>query len=706
LQGDGVHPPADACDFARFCSALDFWSITDHAEGLTEAHWKETKDSIRQCNALAGDAANPDVVAYLGWEWTQIGQTRETHYGHKNVIFPGLEEEELPKRPISSLSIASSGETPPPRFLLRGAAAVGRLLGYDAYADLIALMGDVSGMPECPADKNTRDLPAACREWAETPAELFRKLDEWGFETLVIPHGLAWGIHAPPGARLDVQLSRAQHDPAKQRLLEVMSGHGNSEEYRGSAELPVDEKGDLVCPAPTKDYLPCCWQAGEIMRARCGPSKKGNSVPLLHAAEPRGASSPGSLALGRALRARSSEPGGNPLPADECERRVVEARRLALEAGVSPDQVFPDTRGEDWLDCDQCRDCFKPSMTLRPGETAQYGAALSRIDERDPDTRKPLRFRWGFIASTDNHAARPGTGYKQYARRTMTDTRGFADEASEARVRGWLGSRQEDPKQPQAVKPRRLFELIDVERKTSFLYPGGIVAAHATGRDRRSIWQALVRREVYGTSGPRILLWFDLENAPDGPMPMGSEVAMTETPRFVVRAAGDFEQKPGCPAEAAQGLSPERLRSLCRDECYHPSDRRRPITAIEVVRIRPRQRADEPIAPLIEDPWRRFPCPPNPEGCRIEFEDPEFAEARRDTVYYVRALEGAAPAINAAGLRTKRDAEGNAVAVDPCKGGHGTPASDDCFAPAEERAWSSPIYVDYQTSGGPSDEGT
>src|SRR5690606_28803270 len=53
LHGEGAHPPGDACDFARYCSALDFWSINDHAEAISPQHWKDTKEAIRQCNAVA-----------------------------------------------------------------------------------------------------------------------------------------------------------------------------------------------------------------------------------------------------------------------------------------------------------------------------------------------------------------------------------------------------------------------------------------------------------------------------------------------------------------------------------------------------------------------------------------------------------------------------------------------------------------------------
>ena len=74
MGGEGVHPPADACDFARFCSQLDFYALTDHAEALTPRTWKMGKESIRQCNAV-DDSYQPDLVAFTGFEWTQVGLT-------------------------------------------------------------------------------------------------------------------------------------------------------------------------------------------------------------------------------------------------------------------------------------------------------------------------------------------------------------------------------------------------------------------------------------------------------------------------------------------------------------------------------------------------------------------------------------------------------------------------------------------------------
>ena len=41
MSGSGLHPLADACDFARYCSAIDFWASTDHAESVTPKRWKE-----------------------------------------------------------------------------------------------------------------------------------------------------------------------------------------------------------------------------------------------------------------------------------------------------------------------------------------------------------------------------------------------------------------------------------------------------------------------------------------------------------------------------------------------------------------------------------------------------------------------------------------------------------------------------------------
>ena len=43
-------------------------------------------------------------------------------------------------------------------------------------------------------------------------------------EAIVIPHGTTWGIHSPPNSKLSTQLLDENHDPEKQRLIEVYSG--------------------------------------------------------------------------------------------------------------------------------------------------------------------------------------------------------------------------------------------------------------------------------------------------------------------------------------------------------------------------------------------------------------------------------------------------------------------------------------------------
>jgi len=654
VQGDGAHPPADACDFARACSMLDFWALTDHAESLTPEHWIASIENVQQCNAVAGDSANPDMVTFMGFEWTQVGSTPETHYGHKNVIFKDTELENLPKRPISSLFRAAFGSIP---LNLRLLPPLRDLPNRQRYYDFSRLIQAISAPPLCPEEGHVRDFPASCAEIAPTPEVLFRKLAEWDLDSIVIPHGTAWGIYSPGGTSLDKQLAGNMHDPQRQTLIEVYSGHGNAEVHRDWRAVEFSAAGGLVCPQPRADYLPSCWQAGELIRQRC-------------------------LATG--------------MDDGDCDERARQARVKYLQYGQTGWHTVPGTKLEDWLDSGQCRDCFQPAFNYRPGGSAQYGLAITNFD----DPEQPARFRFGFIASSDNHTARPGTGYKEYARHPMVDWWGYRDEGSRRLYSTDRGS--PDPASVDVdISKLDVFNILELERQSSYFVTGGLVAAHARGRNRDAIWEALKNKEVYGTSGQRILLWFDLlGNAEEGEpvtLPMGTETAMSVTPRFRARALGAFRQKPGCPQYSINALTPQRLALLCRGECYNPSSERTPISRIEVIRIHPQNRPGEPVGPLIEDPWKSFDCDIGSSSvCEFEFEDPEFTTTGRDAVYYVRALQVGHETINAGGLRCDLDEQGQCIRVNACYGDDRTDPQDHCSAKAQARAWSSPIFVDFR----------
>lgn len=653
LQGTGTHPPADAADFARYCSALDFWSLTDHAEGLTPQRWRETIDTIRQANAVAGDPANPDIVAFLGWEWTQVGASGADHYGHKNVILYETEPDKVPTRPIASGGFATRALATAAPLVQNANLALFAPGDRRRYFDFARFQRERAGVKDCPADMAERALPADCFEAAETPKELFRRLDDWGVAAMVIPHGNTWGFYTPAESTWDKQLTKEMNDPKRQFLVEVFSGHGNSEEYRDWRPVGVDAQGKLTCPAPTKDYLPECWRAGEIIAERC---------------------------------ARAGESG------EVCAERAAETRQRFLDSRISGFRVVPGQSAEDWLDSGQCRDCFRPSYNFRPALSAQYALALTNFD----DPKAPTRFEFGFIASSDNHQARPGTGYKQYSRAELTEGAGVAVDEKWSSILSGKGVVKEKLAHSvgfeQAGQPG--FALVNTERMASFMMTGGLVAVHATGRDRKSIWDALQRKETYGTSGDRILLWFDLLNGPGGAQaPMGSTVRMGQTPRFKVRAMGAFKQKPGCPEDTLRAISAERLDHLCRGECYNPDDARKMITRIEIIRILPQVTPDEPMGKLIQDPWKTLDCAPDQTGCTAEFDDPDYASLGRPATYYARAVEEPRLAINASNLRCEKDAQGQCVKVNPCYGDFRTPHAENCLAMSEEKAWSSPIFL-------------
>ncbi len=154
-------------------------------------------------------------------------------------------------------------------------------------------------------------------------------------------------------------------------------------------------------------------------------------------------------------------------------------------------------------------------------------------------------YRLGVIGGTDTHLGAPG----------LVAERGWP---------GHLGAPEDTPEERLAVPELRPGGLL--------MNPGGLAAVWATSNDRDAIFDAMLRREVYGTSGPRIPVRFfggwdlpeDLCDRADllevgygSGVPMGGSLsgpASGAGPVFVASALMDVgtEAAPGAPLQRIQ----------------------------------------------------------------------------------------------------------------------------------------------------------
>ena len=600
MQGDGPHPPADACDFARYCSRLDFWSINDHAEGLTPERWAvHARGDPPVQRPRRPREPGPGLVPRLRVD-------ADVAAGRREPLRP--QERDLSRHRGRPGAAAPDRRAQPRR-------ERGRLRAATAPAP-----GHAAARPAPPAlVPRLQPLRHGNARRARLPRRRGHARAAGGLPRM--------GRHARrtvPQARRE--RPRQHRDPARQHL--------------GPVQRDEHAPGTSSSPARCTTRSASSWS--RCIRATATPRSTGRGGPP--SPPPMACAAPSrrpTTCRCAGAPARSCASAASPRAADaaECETRAAATRQRAVDAGTGMEfGVVAGAGSADWLDAGQCRDCFLPAQNYRPGGATQYALAIGNFDEPGA----PRRFRFGLMASSDVHSARPGTGYKEYARIPMTEARGPRQRARAARDAGLrrpeARARPHTPTNSREQRRAVLFQMM--ERQSSFFLTGGLVAVHADSRRREDIWAALARKEVYGTSGPRILLWFDLidRGRRRGAAADGRRSAHRgERRAFACARPAPSSRSPAARRTRSTRSAPERLENLCLGECYYPGDTRHPITRIEVVRIRPQQTPGEDVSGLIEDPWRVLACEGGGEECTVEFEDEEFGDRRpRDALLRAR----------------------------------------------------------------------
>jgi hypothetical protein len=291
---------------------------------------------------------------------------------------------------------------------------------------------------------------------------------------------------------------------------------------------------------------------------------------------------------------------------------------------------------------------------------ARYGLAIGLAEEQRLGVNP---YRYGFVAATDAHNGNSG----QVAEGEWRGHVGVRDATFETRT-GGAG----------AVRNTRN-------------NPGGLAAVWARENSREALFEAMRRRETYGTSGPRLTVrlfagWNYPPNLCDskdfvergyaGGVPMGGTLGTAPSPgaapRFAVRALKD----PGT-ARAPGGQ----------------------LQRIQIIKVWPGQ--GDQIEQRVYDIAGRTgdeasvdlaTCTPEGPGadalCTV-WSDPDF-NPTQDAAYYARVLENPSCRWTFETCSSLPEADRPALCDDP-----------EEVRTVQERAWTSPVWVQAQRIGPP-----